>query len=292
MPDWSASFTNADDEVIDISNATPYLWPMALIGDLGGLPAQPVMVTAPDGGDGAVQSVTYGSGFVTIRIGIEDPSDARGVRDISRDYARITRPYVAPDQPNRGWLQVNFHTQQQTPDSWRLAVWPKRWTGWQRQPGESRFNLTGDLVFQYMAKAWEAVTAVVSTPRTAADTAWATYQWGESVAGDEETAPVWSFTGPPTSAQQVNTIRVENLTTGRSFEFTNLGLLSGQTLDVATGFQQKRATIGGIDVAWKMAERSTFWQLAPGVNTIAVTKDAATQTAVTLTYRPRQGGIS
>lgn len=107
-----------------------------------------------------------------------------------------------------------------------------------------------------------------------------TPQYAVTNAGDVDAEPVWTVTGPASSA-----VVGENLTTGESFT-ANVNLAAGEELVVSTVHGDRFVELNGTSVIGSFS--GLLWALRPGSNTVRFTvPGSSVGTAVEGSYRPR-----
>jgi hypothetical protein len=101
-------------------------------------------------------------------------------------------------------------------------------------------------------------------------------------AGDVETWPVWTITGPGSA------IVLRNQTTGKSLSLsTTLGAGESVVIDTREGVKTVTHS-SGANLFSSLSSTSSLWPLARGVNALQIEMSAATSASlVTLAYRPR-----
>jgi hypothetical protein len=100
--------------------------------------------------------------------------------------------------------------------------------------------------------------------------------------GNAETYPVWTIAGPGIS------IQLTNIRTGKVISLGNLELFSGQELIIDTRIRKKTVQLDGVNAFEYLADRSSLWQLLPGLNDIQIEMSgAAAESSVQLQFTPR-----
>lgn len=282
-------FVNYDGDTLDFGDPDHYTL-FARQGDW----SVPFDFTYDENPVGEEAFVTYAKAtrpVITIPLGIEAPSGGMKLWDIFDSLINIMRPYADIDVINAGWLYFSRVSPNYiaTPDSWRIPVVPHR-PSFTRSTGDPLDIYTTEL--QYTALSyWEAdpPTANAKVLKAAGDATWSSYSFTETPGGNVHCFPVWEFDGPASGT--IDTITITNTSTNKVLSFSNLGLAAGQTLQITTAFMQKDAKISGSSVYYKRSTTSDFFPLRSKTNSLTITKNATSQSAVRLTYRARRLGF-
>lgn len=100
-------------------------------------------------------------------------------------------------------------------------------------------------------------------------------------AGDVEAWPVWTITGPATSAT------ITNSSTGQELMFT-AALLAGESVIIDTRPGIKSVRKAGVNRFDTLSAASVLWALQPGTNTVTITLPNATgASSITMSYAAR-----
>ena len=287
MQRYSIFFSNYDGEILDFSRDG--ITVMGRQGDWGTTPFEVQLDEGPDGVDAVALGVVSQRGTITLQLGIE-PEESVDLMDLHRLMSKILRPRASRRVPNAGWL---YYERQEWTDNvqlLRIPVVPVRWSGWNFSPGDSFMKrFTAEVSFTMLSDSWEydPVTSQVIKAQGAAT--WSSVTTTITPGGDIESAPLWTVAGP--SSGTLTSVTILNDTTGQKLQFTGLSLTSGQSLVIPTGHMQKVPLANGVSVYSKRSQDSEFWHLLPGGQQVTVTKNATSQSALTVEYRPRIQGL-
>lgn len=245
---------------------------------------------SPDGEHAIVNGVQYGGEQVydiQIAIYLPDTSDLR-VFEVARELNDAFGPKLPDGRPNRGYLYLDLLDLMPQPEVWRGPVRTMS-VSFPKPAGERLENhIITDLRFGRLDH-WEADPGVSRVLKLAGDATWLTHAWSEVPGGNEAADPEWELDGPATGT--IETLTIVNQTTGQSLTLAGLALASGQTLRITTGYAQKAITINGVSMFHTVQQYAPLWSLLPGDNSIVVTKDVTSQSALRLVYRPRRSGM-
>lgn len=294
---WGSRFTNADGDTLDMSNPG-VIDVRGRTGDFASLPYDIQIDESPTGAEAGAAGVKYDRGMLTIPVGLRAPSGGY-LRALVDQIKAIMRPEIDVDVPNRGWLYIDRLRQIATPETWRIAVVPMPFTIDISDSRDAEDRYVTELRYKALSRAWELDPITSDRAVISPVGAWTTFTASINPGGDMATFPTFEVDGPASGT--IATVRLENVTTGKIFELNNLSLAVNQRLIVTTSFLGKAAKIyatsGGVTGAllsnpyWRRTQASEFFTLKPGNQSIRVTKDGSSTSAVQLSYRRRSYGI-
>lgn len=288
---YAIKYVNGDSRALTLmeSDDLPDVYRvLARTGSFGGPPYIITYDESPDGAEAAATGVSYSRGSIVIPVLITEPENRPiYLWQILDEISDVLAPVLSDGKPNRGYIYFTRYQNIATPDTWRIPVAPMPFI-LDKPAGETLNFYQSELKFICLSSFWEAdpTTDVVVKDGLSS---WSSHTYTETPGGNAECFPTWEFDGPASGS--INTIRIENQTTGEHIEMTNLGLGNNETLVITTGFLQKDITLNGASVYRSRSQDSTFWMLRPGANVIAISKDAASSSAVRLSYRKRRSGF-
>jgi hypothetical protein len=262
-------------------------------GDFGSPPYDITYDESPDGAEAAATGILYSRGELCVPVLIRKPQNNELLFwEILDEIADVFAPTLSDGTPNRGWVYFSRRRDIAVPDVWRMPVVPRPFI-LEKPVGETLDYYITEIKFVCLSAFWEqdppARENFVLKSNT--DMQWSEVTVTEIPGGNAPTPPEWTFTGPLAGQDPIQTIKIDNQTTGDVLEMTNLNLQSGQTLRVTTAFLQKDITIDGVSAYSSKTQGSRFFQLRPGSNIIVITKDVPSQSDVQITYRRRRSGF-